>query len=146
MTNAQSFALKEVVEFAKEIHEGQKDKGGNPYYQHLQAVAENVETDLEKAVAWLHDSVEDGKTTFKEIEGKFGNEVSSLVALLTKQKGDEYFQYLEQLSKNPIARKVKLADLHHNSQLSRLPKVTQKDLERLEKYRKAIEMLKNCEN
>lgn len=137
--------LKEVITFAKTIHEGQKDKAGVPYHEHLQYVADQVDTDLEKAVAWLHDSVEDGKTTLDEIKKKFGRDVGYIVWLLTKKEDEEYFEYIERLSKNPTARKIKLADLSHNSQLSRLPKVTQKDLERLEKYEKAIEMITDSE-
>lgn len=133
--------LQQVIDFAKTIHEGQKDRGGEPYYKHLQHVAEQMDTDLERAVAWLHDSVEDGKTTLDEIKKKFGDDVRYLVQLLTKEDDEEYFDYIEMLSKSPTARKVKLADLNHNSDLSRLRKITKKDLERVEKYKKAIEII-----
>lgn len=68
--------------------------------------------------------------------------VVSAVQVLTKKKGQDYQLYLEFVKSNPIARRVKLADLKHNSDLSRLATITEKDLERLEKYKKAIDYLR----
>ncbi len=68
--------------------------------------------------------------------------VVTAVQILTKKKGQDYQLYLEFVKSNPIARRVKLADLKHNSDLSRLATITEKDLERLEKYKKAIDYLR----
>ena len=62
---------------------------------------------------------------------------------LYRTRGGALFLHIEGLADNPIARKVKLADLEHNSDLSRLPEVTERDLKRVEKYKRAIDLLKS---
>ena len=75
----------------------------------------------------------------------FPDAVTDALALLTHDPSVPYLEYVERLKSNPIARSVKLADLTHNSDLSRLPAITEKDLERVEKYRKAMNLLKQGE-
>ena len=132
-----------ALSIAKKAHKGQYDKAGVDYIEHPLFVASLVDTQEEKAVALLHDVLEDSTYTAEElILAGLPEAVVSAVQILTKKKGQDYQQYLELVKSSPIARRVKLADLKHNSDLSRLATVTEKDLERLEKYKKAIDYLR----
>lgn len=123
-------------------HEGQVDKSGVPYVFHPLHLAEQMETEEEICTALLHDVVEDTKWTLKELEAEgFPTGVLDAVRLLTREKDVSYMAYIERLSGNRIARKVKLADLEHNSDLTRLIEVTERDLRRQEKYFLAKEFL-----
>lgn len=131
-----------AYEIAKRAHLGQVDKAGEDYIKHPEKVASFVETDEEKAVAYLHDVIEDTELTLEDLhEYEFSKEVIEAVDIITKKKGEDYRSYLNSVKKNKLARAVKLADLRHNSDLTRLTKVTEKDIERKEKYQKAIEFL-----
>ena len=131
--------------FAKSIHHNQIDKAGKLYAEHLQAVVNNLVEPTEEmiAVAWLHDSVEDTEITPNDLSRYFGDIVSDAVSAITKVKGESYDKYLSRVKANPIARLVKIADLTHNMDLSRLLVVTEKDLARKEKYVKAKAFLEN---
>ncbi len=133
--------VKLADKFAEEKHRGQTDKAGMPYIGHPRAVAAKLSGETEKIAALLHDTVEDTDTTVDEIRGLFGDEVAEAVQCLTHEEGVPYMEYVARIKENPLARKVKLADLSHNMDLSRLPEITEKDQKRLEKYRAAYEML-----
>ena len=134
--------LGRAIELAKQHHEGQTDKAGNPYIEHPLRVMNQVESKEEKIVAVLHDIVEDTDISLNDLRNEgFSEEVVSAVECLTKQDGENYDSYIERISFNPLAVKIKLADLEDNRDLTRLPQVTDKDLERLEKYDKALEKL-----
>ncbi len=127
---------------AEKAHADQVDKAGEPYIGHPAHVAASVEGDKAKAVAWLHDVVEDTSTTFDDLRAAgVDDEVLVALELLTHDKSAPYMEYVAAIKKNDLARTVKLADLAHNSDLSRLPEVTETDLRRVEKYRQAIEVL-----
>ena len=131
-----------ALSIAKKAHKGQYDKAGVDYIEHPLFVASLVDTQEEKAVALLHDVLEDSPYTAEElILAGLPETVVTAVQVLTKKKGQDYQQYLELVKSNPIARCVKLADLKHNSDLSRLATITEKDMERFEKYKKAIDYL-----
>lgn len=131
-----------ALEIAWKAHEGQTDKAGKPYIQHPLAVASRMETEEEIAIALLHDVVEDTEVTFEDLEqAGFPKRVLDALRLLTHDPAEDYFTYIERVKGNQLARKVKLADLAHNSQIDRLSEITEKDRERLEKYRKAKEMM-----
>lgn len=131
-----------AYEIAKRAHLGQVDKAGEDYIKHPEKVASFVETDEEKAVAYLHDVIEDTELTLEDLhEYGFSEEVIEAVDIITKKKGENYRSYLKSVKKNKLARAVKLADLRHNSDLTRLTKITEKDIERKEKYQKAIDFL-----
>ena len=101
-----------------------------------------MDTEEECIVALLHDTVEDSDVTFDDLEKDFSPEVVQAVKLLTHDSKVDYMDYVRAIKMNPIARKVKLADLHHNSDLTRLTNPTEKLINRIEtKYRKAIEIL-----
>ena len=132
-----------ALSITKKAHKGQYDKAEVDYIEHPLFVASQVDTQEEKAVALLHDVLEDSPYTAEELKlAGLPETVVTAVQVLTKKKGQDYQQYLEHVKSNPIARCVKLADLKHNSDLSRLATITEKDLERLEKYKKAIDYLR----
>lgn len=134
------------TEIAKSIaiqaHEGQLDKAGKPYIEHPRTVADAVEGDTAKAVAWLHDVVEDSSMTFEDLKAEgITPEIINHVRLLTHDKSVPYLDYIAAIKGDPVAREVKLADLRHNSDLSRLNTITDKDRERLARYQQALELL-----
>lgn len=131
-----------AYEIAKKAHLGQVDKAGEDYIKHPEKVASFVKTDEEKAVAYLHDVIEDTELTLEDLNKyDFSKEVLETVDIITKKRGEDYQSYLNSVKKNKLARAVKLADLRHNSDLTRLIKVTEKDIKRKEKYQKAIDFL-----
>lgn len=128
---------------AERAHAGQVDKAGKPYIGHPAHVAVSVEGDKAKAVAWLHDVVEDTPMTFDDLRAAgIDDEVLAALELLTHDKTVPYMEYVVAIRENDLARTVKLADLAHNSDLSRLPEVTDADLQRVEKYRQAMGLLR----
>ena len=134
--------LGRAIELAKQHHKGQTNKAGKPYIEHPLRVMNQVESEEEKIVAVLHDIVEDTDISLNDLRNEgFSEEVVSAVECLTKQVGENYDSYIERISFNPLAVKIKLADLEDNRDLTRLPQVTDMNLERLEKYEKALEKL-----
>lgn len=131
-----------ALAIAKKAHAGQVDKAGIDYIQHPLYVASQVKTEQEKVVALLHDVIEDSDVTVDDLlVSGLSNEVVTAVQILTKKKGQSYQEYLEKVKSNNLARVVKLADLKHNSDLSRLKSVTDTDYERVKKYKNAINYL-----
>lgn len=129
---------------AKKAHLGQKDKGGNDYIEHPKAVASMMDTDIEKAVAYLHDVVEDTEISFDDLkEYGFPNQIIEAVKALTKQKNESYDVYIDRVIRDPIAKKVKLADMKHNSDITRIKNPSQKDYDRCQKYLDKIQYLIN---
>ena len=140
--NMKQSQSEKAYEIAKKAHLGQIDKAGEDYIKHPEKVASFVKTDEEKAVAYLHDVIEDTELTLEDLrEYGFSEEVLKAVDVITKKKGQDYQTYLNSVKENKLARVVKLADLRHNSDLTRLTKVTEKDIKRKEKYQKAIDFL-----
>lgn len=131
-----------ALEIAKKAHKGQVDKAGIDYIQHPLFVASLVKTEEQKATALLHDVIEDSEITKEDlIHAGIPTNVVKAVDTLTKTRGETYVDYLAKVKSNDLARVVKLADLQHNSDLSRIKNPNKKDFERLEKYKKAIEYL-----
>ena len=134
--------IRTAMKFAYEKHHGQVDKSGLPYIHHPLHLAEQMDSEETCVVALLHDIVEDTDTTFEQLEElQFGKEIIDAIRLLTRKEGEDYFEYVKRIAKNPIAKQVKLADLKHNSDPSRLIVMSQKDKERIAKYQKAIQIL-----
>lgn len=122
-------------------HEGQKDLAGEDYICHLSRVAARVDTDEKKAVAYLHDILEDYDhtgITEEDLRKFFPKEIVDAVVAITRRSHEEYFDYILRLKSNPLARAVKISDLIDNSNLSRLPVVTIKDAGRQSKYNRAL--------
>jgi len=130
-------------QFCKKAHKGQLDKGGHEYYLHPFAVAEICKTDEEKTVALLHDVIEDTDTTADDLlNAGFSDTVVNAVLTLTHRPDESYDDYIKRVKQNPLAKAVKLNDLRHNSDLSRLKTVNEQDIRRAEKYKMYIEYLK----
>lgn len=147
--------LSMAIEIAKTAHEGQVDKAGKPYFEHVHTVSElasevilswNEEYDdflvKAKIVSSLHDVIEDTSLTIDDLwEYNIPTDCILSIEILTKKKEQNYRDYLAQVKLDKLATVVKIADLTHNSDLSRLDQVTSKDIARREKYLKAIEFL-----
>ena len=134
---------KKAMKYMFEHHKNQFDKSGIPYVFHPFTVAYNLENEDECVVALLHDIVEDTKVTFEDLENEgFSTRVIDTLKLLTHKDEEDYFEYINRISKNELATKVKIQDLLHNMQDGRLNQVTEKDVQRKEKYKKALDILK----
>ena len=134
---------KKAIKLCYEAHAGQVDKSGLPYVHHPLHLAEQMDDEASTVAALLHDVVEDTHYTFDDLEQMgFGDDVMAALRLLTHDESVPYLDYVRQIAKNPVAKKVKLVDLAHNSDLSRLDREpTEKDLERVRKYQMAREIL-----
>lgn len=133
---------KKALKLCFEAHKDQVDKSGMPYVFHPFHLAEQMEDEKSTIVALLHDIVEDTNYTFDDLKKVgFDNEIIDALMLLTHDDVIPYMTYVAAIKKNPIARAVKLADLQHNSDLSRLDSVDEKALKRKEKYSEAILLL-----
>lgn len=126
---------------AYEAHKNQVDKSGVPYIYHPIHVAEQMDTENECIIALLHDVVEDTNVTFKQLEEVFSKEIIDILKLLTREENIEYDEYIKRIKNNSIACKVKIADLTHNLDKTRLYFVTEVDVKRNEKYKKALQIL-----
>lgn len=133
---------KKALKLCFESHKEQVDKSGMPYVFHPFHLAEQMNDEATTVVALLHDVVEDTDITFEDLEKQgFGEEIISALKLLTHNDDTPYMDYVAKIKNNKIATAVKLADLKHNSDLSRLDTVDEKALKRKEKYEKAIKLL-----
>lgn len=126
---------------AYEAHKNQVDKSGVPYIYHPIHVVEQMDTENECIIALLHDVVEDTNVTFKQLEEVFSKEIIDILKLLTREENIEYDEYIKRIKNNSIACKVKIADLTHNLDKTRLDFVTEVDVKRNEKYKKALQIL-----
>ena len=143
--------FKTAYNLASAAHAGQFDYSGVEYIEHPKAVARiaaniarkesPVFIEKVRIVAILHDTVEDTDVTLEQVREIFGDEIADAVDALTKREGEEYHDALLRVAANPLARVVKLADMTHNSDLTRYPKgyqFTQKDYTRTRKYKHYI--------
>ena len=122
-------------------HKNQVDRAGVPYIYHPIHLAEQMDTETECIVALLHDVVEDTDVTFANLEKYFSKEIIDILKLLTHDKSIDYLDYIQKIKDNPIAKKIKIADIIHNSDETRLDKITPKDIIRRNKYQKALMLL-----
>ncbi len=131
-----------AMKIAYEAHKDQYDKGGVPYIFHPYHLAEQLDEEHEICVALLHDVVEDTELTLDDIKAAgFPEDVVEAVLLLTRTKDVDYMDYVRKIKTNAIAKKVKLLDLAHNSDPSRLVKGKPKSESLMEKYAKAKAIL-----
>lgn len=127
-----------ALQIAQKAHAGQVDKAGKDYILHPMTVASYMDTDTEKTIAYLHDVLEDTDVTVDALREIFPNEIVDTLITLTHRKDESYFEYIQRVSKSKLAKKVKVADLLHNLDITRIKEPTKQDYERLEKYKKAI--------
>ena len=134
--------LERAIEIAARTHAGQTDKGGAPYILHPLRVMLRVAPGAQQIVAVLHDVVEDSDVTFEDLEREgFSAEVVKGLRAVTKVEGESYEDFVARAARDPVGKAVKLADLIENSDLSRIAEPSRKDLERVEKYGRAIAYL-----
>jgi (p)ppGpp synthase/HD superfamily hydrolase len=147
--------LSDAMEIARKAHQGQYDKAHQPYFMHPEAVSQIVSEIIKaqpasseefmikaKIVSYLHDVVEDTSFTIDYLRGKeIPEECITAIEILTKKKGQDYREYLSEIKRNKLARVVKIADMMHNSDLSRLRQIADEDKMRREKYLKGIAFL-----
>ena len=132
-----------AMQISFDAHKEQKDKSGLPYIFHPFHLAEQMTDEVTTCVALLHDVVEDTDMTFEKLlELGFTTEIIDALKLLTHDDSVPYMDYVKEIAKNPVAKAVKLADLAHNSDLTRLDIIDEKALKRAEKYKQAMELLK----
>lgn len=141
-TSKDESLLESAKLLSKQAHSNQVDKAGVDYFAgHIQTVVNSVHTYKEKIVAYLHDTVEDTEVTIEMIYEEFGEEIGDAVKAITKFGELDYTEYIEGIKANKLARAVKIADLKHNMDLTRLKEVREKDIKRVEKYRKELGVL-----
>lgn len=134
---------RKAMVIAYNAHMGQFDKASVPYIYHPIHIAEEMDDEVSCIVALLHDVVEDTSVTFTDLEKEFPKEVIEALKLLTHGDGVNYMEYIENIKRNEIATKVKIGDLKHNMDTSRLDIITDEDLIREEKYKRSLEILES---
>jgi len=137
--------LEQAIALAVKTHQGQVDKAGQPYILHPLRVMFRLEGETERMVAVLHDVVEDSDLTFDDLRRMgFTEQVIEALDGVTRRPDETYQEFVNRSQCNPISCQVKLADLEDNMDIRRLSTLpTEKDWERLKRYRQAWEQLRN---
>ena len=130
---------------AYRAHDGQTDKAGVPYIFHPIHIAEQMDSEESCIVALLHDVVEDSNITLEILSKYFNDNIIEALRVLTKEEIDDYTMYIKRVKTNKLATKIKLKDLEHNMDLTRLDEITDEDKNRAKKYMDAIRYLKDVE-
>jgi (p)ppGpp synthase/HD superfamily hydrolase len=135
--------LEDAILLAAEAHRGQSEKAGNPYILHPLRVMFRLESENDRIVGVLHDVIEDTRFTLIDLRA-MGYPEPLLQALdcLTRRETETYEEFITRVRTNPLASRVKLADLEDNMDVRRLPALSEKDAERLRKYLNAWTLLK----
>lgn len=134
--------LELAIRIAVNAHTNQFDKGGNPYILHPLHVMSQMDTEDEKIIAVLHDVIEDTDITAQDLlDWGFSEDIVMDIVLLSRDKNQDYEQYIYAIKKSQRAKKVKLADMRHNSDLSRMHVVEEKHLKMIKKYHWAMTVL-----
>ncbi|NBC46689.1 MAG: HD domain-containing protein [Gammaproteobacteria bacterium] len=134
--------IETALQIALSAHRGQQDKAGRPYILHPLRVMAAMQTDAERAVALLHDVIEDGDWDRAGlIEAGIPAAVADAVETLSRRDGEEYPAFIERVCANPLAARVKRADVEDNLQVLRLPALSKADLARVAKYHRAWQQL-----
>jgi (p)ppGpp synthase/HD superfamily hydrolase len=137
--------LQRAIAIALKAHEGQVDKAGNSYIDHPLFVMKNVNSVEEKIVAVLHDAVEDSELTLDRLRSEgFPEFIVNAIGAITKIEGEPYAAYLERVMANPIALRVKIADVTHNLDIRRISNPTEADFQRIAKYKKVLSQLRGA--
>lgn len=142
--------VERAMELALTMHEGKHDLAGKPYILHPLRVAAKMETDIEIATALLHDVVEEAQTYLYcnfDLRGSgFPDVVYEAVMTLTRKKDQSYGDYVRLIAKDPLATKIKIADIEDNMNMLRLPCLNGRHIKRLIKYHSAYSILKGTNN
>jgi len=136
--------LEKAISIAVTAHRGQRDKAGKPYILHPLRLMQKCATEAEMIVAVLHDVIEDTDVTIDYLEREgFDTEVLQALRCLTKAKGEPYPDFIARVSKNDLARRVKIVDLTDNMDCSRLTSFTEADAARMKRYTEAMAYLRS---
>lgn len=138
---AYSVDVAKAEALARRVHAGAVDKAGAPYIEHPARVAARLNDPALKVIGWLHDVVEDTDITVADILAEFGKDTAAAVDAVTRRKDESWSDYLARVKADPMATAVKISDLIDNSNLSRLPVVTENDVARQAKYNRALMFL-----
>ena len=134
--------LEKAIRLAAKAHEGQIDKAGQTYILHPIRVMLAVQSEEERIAAVLHDTVEDTSITFSDLrDAGFSDEIVDAVRALTRLDGESRVDAARRAAANPIARRVKLADVADNMDLSRISKPIERDRARRAEYERVREIL-----
>jgi (p)ppGpp synthase/HD superfamily hydrolase len=134
--------LAHAIRLAAEAHEGQLDKAGQPYVLHVLRVMFACQSPDAQIAAALHDVVEDTDWTLDDLRREgFSAQVVEIVDALTRRDGEDYFDFARRAAATPLSREVKRADLLDNMDIRRISSPSEKDWERLKRYRKALDMI-----
>lgn len=138
----QRVGLAEAIAIAAEAHVKQTDKAGAPYILHPLRVMQRLTTEAEMIVAVLHDVVEDTHWNLEDLRAAgFQDDVLEAIDCLTRREEETYDDFIERVKSHPLARRIKLADIEDNLNVTRLSEVTDRDVERLRKYHRIRRML-----
>lgn len=134
-------------EWARQLHKNDKDRGGNPYSDHLAYVATVVrDSAVAHILAWFHDSIEHGHVTVEELlAAGFPLAIVQRIVLLTRRDTQDYEDYIRGVGADHYTRRVKMADIEHNLQLGRLKKWSDKLIPLIQKYMLSLQILKEME-
>ena len=136
--------LEQAISIASLAHEGQLDKGGEPYILHPLRVMMKFKDEKQRIVAVLHDVVKDTKVTIQDLLGQgLDSELTDVILTLTRNEDENYDEYINRICYDELAMRIKLADLNDNMDMSRIDILTEKDYQRLAKYRVARKTLEN---
>lgn len=134
--------LEQAIAVATKAHTGQVDKAGQPYILHPLRLMFKFEAEIEMIVAVMHDVIEDSAFTQGDLKKLgFSDEVVEAIDCLSKRQGEAYDSFILRVSKNNLARKIKIEDIKDNLNLSRLKTISDKDLRRAAKYHRALALL-----
>ena len=135
-------SLERAIALAAKAHEGQVDKAGAPYILHPLRVMLRLSSLDERIAAVLHDVVEDSDITLEALRAEgFSEAVLHAVDAVTRRAGEDYDDFIRRAAADPLGRRVKLADLAENSDLSRIAQPGERDHVRLERYRRATALI-----
>jgi (p)ppGpp synthase/HD superfamily hydrolase len=138
--------LSRAIRIAAEAHEGQLDKAGQPYVLHVLRVMFGCQSPEAQVAAALHDVVEDTNWTLDDLRREgFSETVVEIVDALTRREGEDYVDFARRAAATPLGREVKRADLLDNMDIRRIANPSEKDWERLKRYRKALDMIDELE-
>jgi len=129
--------LSQAICIATTAHTGQFDKGGNPYILHPLRIMLKMDSNEERIVAVLHDVIEDTNVLISELRKVFFDEIANAILALTRNHNESYIDFIRRCKQNDLARKVKIADIEDNMDLSRIDNPTEEDYKRVKKYEKA---------
>ncbi|MEO0642963.1 MAG: GTP pyrophosphokinase [Pseudomonadota bacterium] len=135
--------LERAIEIAVAAHKGALDKGGQPYILHPLRLMMGMKSDAERIVAVLHDVVEDSDWTFEALAGEgFAPEIIAALQSVTRSNRHEpYMDFAARAKADPIGRAVKIADITDNLDVTRIGELSDRDLARINKYKKALGLL-----